>query len=174
MAKGNFFSDTADEIMEFGISTAKSIPVNLAQTFNPLKGAFETNVNTSKTQEDTALEKLTVKSDKPKSTDLNLKELEKKYANQDKITMEAMKSKLFHLVKNDEEKAILERKREEEERKQRNLQEEYEKKQKQHDIQSQQNVEDIPQGKVRKQFGATTKKVVADTRQELKGNKGSG
>jgi hypothetical protein len=173
MPRNSPFDQGDNELLEFGISTVKAVPSQIAKALNPLSGVFEKKTTDSSPSKDTGVEKLMQNNTKPKSTDLNLKELEAKYANQDKMKIEAMKNKLFHMVKSDEEKAILERKKEKEQRKQMELQEEHDKKQKQLYLQNQQTA-DLPQGKVRKQIGATAKKVVSDTRQEMKGNKGSG
>lgn len=169
------FDPGDNDLLEFGISTAKSIPGQVAKAFNPLAGVFDKKAESSPNtpNKDKGVEKLMKDANKDKSTPLDFQKLQNKFADQDKIKLEAMRNRLFNMVKNDEEKAILERKREAEERKQKELQEEQEKKQKQ--LQAQQDQpSDVPQGKVRKQLGATAKKVVSDTRQEMKGNKGSG
>ncbi len=173
MPKGNFWNDTADEIMEFGVSTAKATATNVVKSLNPVQSILE-NKNTTAQSGDPGIEKMQSQMEKSKSTPLNFAKLQNTYADQDKIKVDAMRNRLFQLVKGDESKAIAERKREEEERKNKELYGEQEKKKREYDAHQQQSQSDAPRGKVHRTIGAAHKKVADNSHQEVKANKSSG
>ncbi len=86
---------------------------------------------------------------KQKHTPLDTKKLQDKYQDQDKRKAEALRQRLFQLVKSGEEKAIKERKRKELER-QRQMVAEQEQKKKKEEEKNKQPPAPIPKGKVRR------------------------
>jgi len=172
MAKGNFFSDMADQALEFGVQSVKST-TQVPKALNPIPKVFE-SAKTAGQGVDPGIEKNQSSSQKPKSTPLDLKKLDERYKNQDNVSVEAMKHRLFKIVKEGEQKAIMDLKREDEERKKKEAMEEEEKKRRRQQEEQQQAQADMPQGKVRKTLGMTSKKVVQDSKQEFKAGKSSG
>lgn len=167
MAKGTFLNDTFEQLAEFGQSTAKASAKAVVKTFNPLS-ALEKKNNQGKDQ----IEEMRKEGQKSGShTPLDMEKLSKKYEDQDKVKTEALRNRLFNLVKSGDEKVLMEKKREEEEKKRREEWEEEEKKrrQKQHDLQ-QQNAA-IPQGKQRKSI-FSAKKVAKREQTEVKPSSG--
>ncbi|KKP53056.1 MAG: hypothetical protein UR42_C0001G0023 [Candidatus Roizmanbacteria bacterium GW2011_GWA2_33_33] len=146
MKKGTILGDTFEQLAELGVSSAKKTVKSVAQIVNPFSKNESHESNESN------------KSHSPEvnrgkdHTPLDFKKLQNKFQDKDKLKAEALKNRLFQLVKREDEK-ILERKDMDEEQKKR--QEEYEveekkRKEQQQKIQSQQGV--IPTGKAKRGF----------------------
>ena len=145
MTKPGFFEDTFEKLVELGSSTGKKTTQALGQTFSPLKiieKIFGQDENENRIEK---------KKEKKKSnhTPLNLKDLQEKYAQQDKEKETALKNRLFQLVKQGEEKVLQKKKQEEEKRK---IMEEKEKEEKERQARlkaQQQAQQEEPKGKIR-------------------------
>ena len=146
MKKGTILGDTFEQLAELGVSSAKKTVKSVAQIVNPFSKNESHESNESN------------KSHSPEvnrgkdHTPLDFKKLQNKFQDKDKLKAEALKNRLFQLVKREDEK-ILERKDMDEEQKKR--QEEYEveekkRKEQQQKIQGQQS--SIPTGKAKRGF----------------------
>jgi len=143
MAKGNILSDTFEQLAELGQSTAKQTVKSVAQIVNP----FSPDTNESHRSNKTNSPEIDGKKD---HTPLDFKKLQNKFQDKDKLQAEALKNRLFQMVKREDEK-ILERKDMDEAQKKR--QEEYEaqekkRKEQQQKIQNQQG--GMPTGKAKR------------------------
>ena len=83
----------------------------------------------------------------PNNTPLDFEKLQKKYADQDKQKIDAMKQRLFQLVKKDEEKVLTKDKQEKAEKERAIAQEEMEKKRKEDERQRASQSSNAPAGK---------------------------
>ena len=145
MAKGNILSDTFEQLAELGVSTAKQTVKSVAQIVNPFDKTSETkNIQRPGSPES---------SKNPNNhTPVDFDKLKNKFQDKDKLKAEALKNRLFQLVKREDEKT-LERKDTEESQKKR--QEEYEaqekkRKEQQQKVQNQQG--GLPGGKAKRGF----------------------
>lgn len=172
------------ELLELGKSTAKATKQGVKQTFSPIKmlqsmtqnpNALEsTKKDGDKNGEDQAPETIQQGKNPKGTTPLDLNKLGEKYKDQEKQSLDAMRSRLFQLVKGDEQKAIEGRKREEQERLQKIHQEEEEKKRREQEKRQQDSQQNLPQGKVRKTIGAVHKQKAQEAHQEVKANRSKG
>jgi hypothetical protein len=173
MAQNKTWQDDGigEQLLELGKSTAKATVKGIAQSFNPLQPLFEKkDASNPLDGKNAGMEKIMKEKEKNSHTPLDFNKLENKYKDQDKAKLEIMRNKLFQMVKSGEEKAIMERKKEEEQRKRKELEaEELKKRQLQQD-QAQQNQIAAPQGKVRQTIGAAHKKKSMEQHQEVKAN----
>ena len=170
MVKGSFASDTFEKLAEFGQSTAKKTVKSVAQTFNPIKILESANSSTSENGEEEALKNY--EQNKGKGiTPLNFDKLQGKYKDQDKVKQEALRLKLFRLVKSGEERVVEAEKRDQEEKKQKEAYEQRQKKQQEQQKKQQEQEADIPKGKVRKSI-FSAKKVAERQQIEVKANSG--
>lgn len=169
MVKGNFLDDTFEQALEFGQSTVKASAQAVKTTFSPLKILENTKGLVSK-QNDQGKEKIEKgQVNKQNHTKLDFEKLNSKYQNQDKVKTEALRYKLFQLVKSGEEKVLYEKKRDEEEKKQKLIYEEQEKKRKLFEKGKQEMP--IPQGKQRRSI-FSHKKVAQRQQTEVKPSSG--
>jgi len=165
MPKGSFWSDTFEQLAELGKSTAKQSVQAVKQTFDPLK-MMEKTVNPN-AKNDKGIEQLEKgKGEKQSHTPLDFNKLENQYQNQDKMKADALRNRLFQLVKSEDKKILQEKKQEELQKKR---QEEYEKQEKKRRQQQQamQQPADIPHGKERKSI-FSHKKVAQREKTEVK------
>ena len=130
MKKGTFFEDTFEKALEAGQSMAKSGAQQIKQTFNPanmIKNAFhgETGGRTSAVEEQSG-KTAEVKGVKG-STAIDFAKLQEKYQNQDKSKTDALRNRLFQMVKSGDEKIMMEKKQKEEEKKRQEAYQEHEK-----------------------------------------------
>ncbi|MBI4973749.1 hypothetical protein HZC27_04020 [Candidatus Roizmanbacteria bacterium] len=160
--KGTFWDDTFEKALEAGQSMAKSGGKQLKQTFNPanmLKNAFSAEGTADSPAE--ALRsggtKEGVKGAKG-TTPLDFAKLQEKYQNQDKSKTDALRNKLFQMVKSGDEKIMMEKKQKEEEKKRQEAYQEHEKKRKEAEKQRQSQISGEPQGKERQSILAPKKK----------------
>jgi hypothetical protein len=145
MKKGTILGDTFEQLAELGQSTAKKTVKSMSQIVNPFDNAKISAVEerSGKTAE--------VKNGK-NSTPVDFDKLKNKFQDKDKLQAEALKNRLFQMVKREDEK-ILERKDMEEAQKKR--QEEYEDQEKKRKEQQQKNQNQqsgIPTGKAKRGF----------------------
>lgn len=149
MAVKQVIQDAFEQLVESGQQTAKSSVKQVAQTFNPwdmIKNSFtsgETSPSTELTKAKEQMGKNTT------STPLDFNKLQENYARQDKQKIDAMKNKLFQMVKGEEEKQFQSGKQKKlQETRQENWEEE-EKKRRAIEQQRRQSMSGEPQGKER-------------------------
>ena len=143
--KGTFRTDTFEQITEFGKSTAKNTAKSLIDTFNPLKIVESARTSTIGENSSIGDNGKTAEVNKGKgTTPLDLDKLQDKYKDQDKAKQEALRLRLFQLVKSGEERAIEGERREQEEKKQKEIYREQQKRQQEQQKRQQEQQEDIP------------------------------
>jgi len=142
-----FFSDTFEQVGEFGKSTVKKTGQALAQTFSPLKLAeFLIHPPT----DETAPDKKKEEEGRKNHTPLNIEKLQKNYQKQDNQRLEAMRQRLFQLVKGQEEEQIQRKKQEEQlKKRQEEVDKEQQKKEKEKK-EKERKTAVIPLGKIRR------------------------
>lgn len=147
MPKGKLLEDTFEQLVELGQSTAKKTVKSVAQTFNP----FDKNSSSGKENSQNSLNLQTekLKNKKNNHTPLDFDKLQKKFQDKDKIKTEALRNRLFQMVKQGDEKIIVEHRQKELEKKRQQVYLEQEKKKKEEERKKQQGSA-IPMGKVRK------------------------
>jgi len=150
MAKGSILEDTFEQLVELGQSTAKKTVKSVAQTLNPFdktSGGKTSEVNSEQNQARTSEVKRG-----NNHTPVDFEKLKNKFQDKDKLQAEALRNRLFQIVKREDEK-ILERK--DMEKAQKKRQEEYlaqekKRKEQQQKIQGQQS--SMPTGKAKRGF----------------------
>lgn len=169
MAKAGFFEDTFEKILEQGAIMGKQSVKQVAKTFDPLQMLDKV---TEQSNSDKRIEQLEKgKSQKQKHTPLDFKKLEKNYENQDKQKTDALRQRLFQLVKGGEEKTLMEGRQKEMEKKRKEAYEENEKKRKVEEKKRQEAMQLTPQGKVRRSI-FSPKKVAKREQAEVKPSAG--
>lgn len=155
MNKGNVLSDTFEQLAELGSSTAKKTVKSMAQIVNPFdktSGAKSTEVNPEQNSAKTSEVK-----HGSNHTPVDFDKLKNKFQDKDKLQAEALRNRLFQIVKREDEK-ILERKETKESQKKRQL--EYDsqgKKRKEQEKKQQEQRGEIPMGKIRKSIFSSKK-----------------
>jgi len=153
MAKGSILSDTFEQLVELGSSTAKKSAQQVAQTLNPLSSLTQTDGGkTSEVKSEQNQARTSEVKRGNKHTPLDFKKLQEKFQDKEKMKIEGLRNRFFQIIKREDEK-ILERKEMEEAQKKR--QEEYEvqekkRKEQQQKMQGQQG--GIPTGKAKRGF----------------------
>lgn len=147
MAKGRILEDTFEKIAELGGSTAKHAAKQTAQTFSPLN-IFDNISKPAKTIE-SETKKVEEAKKEGSHTPINVDGLKKNYEGEDKQKENALRQRLFNMVRQGEDEEVQKKKREEQEKMRIELQEEQRKKEEERK-QKEQKSENIPQGKIRK------------------------
>lgn len=165
MAKGNFVSDTFEKLAELGVSTAKKTVKSVKQTFDPTK-ILEKDDDSSENSMKSQMEKMKAEKEK-RSTPLDFDKLQKNYQDKDTQKADALRNRLFQLVKRGEEE-ILEKKHQEKQQKtQKELYEEQEKKRRALQQKQIEQSQSIPHGKERRSI-FSKKKVAKREQTEVK------
>jgi hypothetical protein len=153
------------ELLELGKSTVKNTGQQLKQTFSPLK-ILEGIVGGG--NESPLIEKNDKNELKGKqnSTHLDIEKLRQKYQEQDKQKEEALRQRLFQLVKRGEEEA-LQRQKQQEGEKQRIEAYQQQKKRKEEERKRQEALIEVPKGKIRRSI-FSPKKVAQRQQTEIK------
>ena len=165
MAKGGILEDTFEQLVELGQSTAKKTVKSVAQTLNPFdktSGGKTSEVNSEQNQART----LEVKRGN-NHTPVDFEKLKNKFQDKDKLQAEALRNRLFQIVKREDEKSLERKKMEEADKKRR---EEYlaqEKKRKEQEKKQQEQQGNIPRGKIRRSI-FSSKKIAERSHAELK------
>lgn len=149
MAKGNILGDTFEQLAELGQSTAQKTVKSMAQIVNPFD---KSGAKTSEVGHEQNTRKTSEVNRKQNHTPVDFDKLKNKFQDKDKLQAEALRNRLFQLVKREDEK-ILERKDMEEAQKKR--QEEYDeqdKKRKEQQKKMQNQQSGIPTGKAKRGF----------------------
>ncbi len=170
MKKGTVWDDTFETAIETGKTMAKTGANQIKDTFNPfrmIENVF--SKGDSKTPEQLMKEKMKVKQG---HTPLDFDKLNKSYQSQDAQKTNALRNRLFQLVRSGEEKVKQEKQQKKEEEKRQIAYTEHEKRRQEAEKAKQQEASAAPQGKVRKSIlGGGRKKATPDTA-ELKPSKG--
>jgi hypothetical protein len=169
MAKFGFWEDTFEKLTELGVSTAKKSVKSVKQIVDPLKMIDQV---TGRSSSDKGIEQLEKgKSQKQNHTPLDFQKLQKKFQDQDKAETDALRQRLFQMVKSSEEKILMEKKQEEMQKKREEEYTEIEKKKKEEERKKQGAQQIIPQGKIRRSI-FSPKKVAKREQAEVKPSAG--
>jgi len=166
---GSFWDDTIEQLSELGKSTVKQTASSLKQTFSPTS-LFEHATGKSSEQNATGQKTEHIKKEN-NNTPLDFAKLQDKYANQDKQKTDALRNRLFQMVKGDEEKMLQKKKQEKEQKQQQLLYEEQEKERKKQQ-QNQQSAPGEATGKQKGRLGQARKKAHVPDPAEMKPNSG--
>lgn len=143
MPKGTILGDTFEQLAELGASTVKKTVKSVGQIVNP----FSPDTNESNKSNKSNTPEV---DGKKNHTPVDFKNLQEKFQNKDKMAAEALKNRLFQLVKREDEK-ILERKdMEEAQKKRREEQEVYDKKRREQQQKQSQQQDGMPTGKAKR------------------------
>lgn len=164
MSKGNLFEDIFEQLVELGQSTTKKTVKSVAQTFNPLS-IFDNQID-RRTDSVNDLNKRTESVKKNNHTPLDFEKLQKKFQNQENMKTEALRKRLFQMVKQGDEKVLMEKRQKELEKRRKEEYEEQERKRKEKEKEKEQS-ENIPLGKIRRSI-FSPKKVAERSRAETK------
>lgn len=164
MAKPNFWDDTFEQIAELGESTAKKTVKAVQQIADP------TQMLEYKTIEEQAKrEKLS--QEKNNHTPVDFEKLQRQYADKDTKKADALRQRLFQLVKEGDQDVLQQQKKEIQE-KQMNERQEEEMKQKRLEEKRRQEMSTAPKGKERKSIMGTKKRVQQEIQTETKASSG--
>ncbi len=150
MAKGSILEDTFEQLVELGSSTAKKTVKSVAQIVNPFDKTSGGKTSEVKSEQNQARTSEVKRGNN--HTPVDFDKLKNKFQDKDKLQAEALRNRLFQIVKREDEKTM-ERKDMEEAQKKR--QEEYstqekKRKEQQQKIQGQQS--SMPTGKAKRGF----------------------
>ncbi len=165
MAKGTILGDTFEQLAELGASTAKQTVKSVVQIVNPFD-----KTSGAKTSEVNSEQNLVRTSEVKRGnnhTPVDFDKLKNKFKDKDKLRAEALKNRLFQIVRQEDEKSLERKKMEEAEKKRK---EEYliqEKKRKEQEKKQRELQGNIPKGKVRQSI-FFTKKMADRQHAELK------
>jgi len=154
------------DLWELGESTVKTTTQELRQTFSPLKilegiiGGQNENPSVEKNNENDLRKN-------QNSTPLDTEKLRKIYQQQDKQKEEALRQRLFQLVKRGEEEVLQRQKQQEGEKQRMEAYQEQEKKRKEEERKRQEALVEIPKGKIRRSI-FSPKKVAQRQQAEVK------
>lgn len=171
MPKGSFWNDTFEKLAELGTSAVKKTGQSVKQTFDPGKMVEQVTGNeSSPNNPNNSKEQLTKKKG---HTKLDLDKLQKSYQDQDKQKTDALRNKLFQLVKSGEEKVMQEKEQKEKDKQQQILNQEQEKKRKREEEEKRRmESEAAPQGKERRSIFSRKKRAKPIPTVETKANSG--
>lgn len=153
MAKNKILSDSFEQLAELGKSTAKQGSKQIGQTFSPMN--LLDNLSGKNNQENlsdsknTSDKKTEIAKNEGKNTPLNLDQLQKKYQNPENIKMEALRNRLFRMVKQEEEKSLEREKAKKQQQLQKEEAEKEEKKRQKIKKQQLTQSQEEPKGKIR-------------------------
>lgn len=164
--KTGIVADSFEQLEEFGRDTARQTVKSLKDTFNPINIIKESFFQPPQSPQ--SLESSL--SSKQKHTPLDFEKLKNKYQDQEKAKTQALKNRLFQLVKGGEEKLLWEEKRKKKEKEQQLVLQEQEKKRREEE-QKRVQTQAIPQGKKRRSI-FSAKKVAAREQMEVKPSSG--
>ena len=170
MSKGKLLEDTFEQLVELGQSTASKTVKSVAQTLNPLS-AFNKQSG-GKTSESPLSSRAREGSDRVEGsknknhTPLDFEKLKNKFQNKEKVQADALRNRLFQIVRQGDEKMLMQKRQKEIEKKRK---EEYEKQQKENELRKkkQQQANDLPRGKVRRSI-FSAKKIADRSHSEIR------
>ena len=141
--KVGFWSNTFETLEKFGKDTAKETARGVADTVNPFKK--EKTINPEEQEEES--HKMEKKKRREDFTPLDIEKLHGSYKSEDKIKAQALRQRLFQLVKKGEKDIMEEDEKQKEEKKLREEQEEEERRKKEKERLKQEQESEVPKGK---------------------------
>jgi len=141
--KVGFWSNTFETLEKFGKDTAKETARGVADTVNPFKK--EKTINPEEQEKES--HKMEKKKRREDFTPLDIEKLHGSYKSEDEIKAQALRQRLFQLVKKQERDIIEEDEKQKEEKKLREEQEEEERRKKEKERLKQEQESEIPKGK---------------------------
>lgn len=172
MPKGSFWDDTFEKALEAGQSMAKSGGKQLKQTFDPRR-MVENAISKGDSQSAMQKELQEAQAKKPNMTPLDFAKLQAKYQDQDNSKSDALRNRLFQMVKSGEEKMLQEKKQKDMEKKRQEMRERQEKERKEAQRRQQEAGAASPHGKERKSIlGGKKKKGIEPSPAEIKPSTG--
>jgi len=141
--KVGFWSNTFETLEKFGKDTAKETARGVADTINPFKK--EKTINPEEQEEES--HKMEKKKRREDFTPLDIEKLHGSYKSEDKIKAQALRQRLFQLVKKGEKDIMEEDEKQKEEKKLREEQEEEERRKKEKERLKQEQESEVPKGK---------------------------
>lgn len=166
MAKGKLLEDTFEQLVELGVSTKKKTVKQVSQTLNPLSSLISTDNQTEKKGS-----KIGELKKEGNHTPLDFDKLQEKFKDQEKAKQEALRQKLFQMVRQADERILQEQKQKEIEKRRREELEKQEKERRKKEEQARQQQEFIPMGKIRRSI-FSAKKVAQRQHIETKASSG--
>lgn len=151
MTKGGILSDTFEQLVELGQGTAKKTVKSVAQTLNPLS----TPEKSSGKNDKAIKEKLDA--DKKNHTPLDFEKLKKQYEDNDSQSTDALRMRLFQLVRQGDEKSLYEKRQREIGTKRNEAVAEHQKKQEEAKRKKTIELGDVPRGKKRRSIFSAKK-----------------
>jgi len=164
MAKGKLLEDTFEQLVELGHSTAKKTVKSVVQTLNPFDKGDTSVKENSQNSLNSSTEKL--KDKKGNHTPLDFEKLKNKFQDKEKLKTEALRNQLFQMVKQGDERLLMEQRQKELEKKRQEAYLEQEKKRKEEEKKRKQAAP-IPMGKIRRSI-FSPKKVAQKQHTETK------
>lgn len=147
MAKGSILSDTFEQLAELGQLTAKKTVKSVVQIVNPFD-------KTSETQDTKLPESL---KNPNNHTPVDFDKLKNKFQDKDKLKAEALRNRLFQIVKREDEKTMERKDMEETQKKRQEENEIQEKKRKEQQQKIQGQQIGMPTGKAKRGFMSSKK-----------------
>src|SRR3990167_10228161 len=133
MTKGKLLDDTFEQLVELGSSTAKKTVKSVAQTLNPFSSQSvipsEADLSTGGEAESRNLKTSEVKKAK-NHTPLDFQKLQNKFQDKEKVKTEVLRNRLFQMVRQGDERLLMEKRQKELEKKRQEIYLEQEKKRK--------------------------------------------
>lgn len=161
--KFGIFEDIGEQLLELGKSTGKQTIKAVASIVDPTKMLDKT----ASVGEERSDGKTEAVKKGGKSTPLDLQKLQSKYQETDKIKTQALRQRLFQMVKSGEEKLVMEKKQEEMQKKRQEAYQEQEKKRREESQRQQAAMSLEPHGKTRRSI-FSHKKVAKREQTEVK------
>ncbi len=143
MAKGKLLEDTFEQLVELGSSTTKKTVKAVAQTLNP----FDGEKNDRQNQLNSQAEKL--KNKKNNHTPLDFEKLKEKFQDKEKAKTEVLRNRLFQMVRQGDERLLMEQRQKELTKKRKEEWERLEQKRREEE-KKKKEAQLIPTGKIRK------------------------
>ena len=164
MKKGSFWDDTFEKAVEAGRVMTKSGVKQLKQTFSPLQmiknaaGISSAENGNPRVTSDAENQMKEAVGKNPNNTPLDFAKLQDKFADKDKTATDALRQRLFQMVKSGDEKIFIEKKQKEQEKKQQEMYDVHEKQRRQQEQQQIAAQAGEPQGKERTSVLGSKKK----------------
>ncbi|MFA5136847.1 MAG: hypothetical protein WC489_05640 [Patescibacteria group bacterium] len=149
MKKGTIWNDAFEQLAELGKSTTKHTIKSVGQTFAPGKLLEHAVGKTESSGANMSTKSEQMTKGKQGSTPLDFEKLQKNYTQQDKIKSDALRNRLFQLVKSGDERVLMEKKQKKEEQEKQAIYEEHERRRQEDEKRRQTQEATVPQGKER-------------------------
>ncbi|MFH0979548.1 MAG: hypothetical protein V1803_01220 [Candidatus Roizmanbacteria bacterium] len=148
MTKPKLLEDTFEQLVELGQSTAKKTVKSVTQTLNPFSPPSVIPSEAERSEAESR--NLKTESIKGKNhTPLDFERLKQKFQDKEKIKTEALRNRLFQMVRQGDERILMEKRQKEMEKKRQEVYLQEEKKRKEEEKKRKQAVP-IPMGKIRR------------------------